>query len=69
MSPPVFSTQAELFSTVGLSGHLFESTDRYRLFAQKVYPMLAEIRPQLEDCYREDNGRVAVDHLWVSAAV
>jgi hypothetical protein len=61
MSLPVFSTQAELFSTAGLSGQLFAPTDRYRLFAQKVYPVLAQTRPQLEDCYCTDNGRVAVE--------
>jgi len=61
MSLPVFSTQAELFSTAGLSGQLFAPTDRYRLFAQKVYPVLAQTRSQLEDCYCSDNGRVAVE--------
>ena len=61
MSLPVFSTQAELFSTAGLSGQLFAPSDRYRLFAQKVYPVLAQTRSQLEDCYCSDNGRVAVE--------
>ena len=61
MSLPVFSTQAELFSTAGLSGQLFAPTDRYRLFAQKVYPLLAQTRSALEDCYCPDNGRVAVE--------
>ena len=61
MSLPAFSTQAELFSTAGLAGQLFETTDRYRLFAQKVYPALAQIRSQLEACYCADNGRVAVE--------
>ena len=61
MSLPVFSTQAELFSTAGLSGQLFAPTDRYRLFAQKVYPVLAQTRSQLEDAYCSDNGRVAVE--------
>jgi hypothetical protein len=61
MSLPVFSTQAELFSTAGLSGSLFAPTDRYRLFAQKVYPALAGIRAQLEACYCADNGRLAIE--------
>jgi transposase len=61
MSLPVFSTQAELFSTAGLSGQLFAPTDRYRLFAQRVYPVLAQTRAQMEDCYCSDNGRVAVE--------
>jgi transposase len=61
MSLPVFSTQAELFSTAGLSGQLFAPTDRYRLFAQKIYPVLAQTRSQLEACYCSDNGRMAVE--------
>ena len=61
MSLPAFSTQAELFSTAGLSGSLFAPTDRYRLFAQKVYPALAGIRAQLEACYCADNGRLAIE--------
>jgi len=61
MSLPVFSTQAELFSTAGLSGQLFDDSDRYRLFAQKVYPVLAQARAKLELCYCENNGRVAVE--------
>ena len=61
MSLPAFSTQSELFSTAGLSGNLFASTDRYRLFAQKVYPALARIRSKLESCYCVDNGRIALE--------
>lgn len=61
MSLPVFSTQAELFSTAGLSGQLFDANDRYRLFAQKVYPVLAQARAKLQLCYCENNGRVAVE--------
>jgi hypothetical protein len=61
MSLPEFSTQSELFSTVGLSQTLFGSTDRFRLFARKVYPALARTRPQLEKCYCADNGRVAIE--------
>ncbi len=47
MSLPDFSTQSELFSTAGLSGSLFNGTDRFRLFAQKIYPVLARSRSQL----------------------
>lgn len=61
MSLPAFSTQGELFSTAGLSGQLFSPTDRYRLFAQKVYPVLVQSRSPLESCYCADNGRVAVE--------
>jgi hypothetical protein len=61
MSLPDFSTQAELFSTAGLAASLFPPTDRYRLFAQRVYPHLAASRVALEKCYCADNGRVALE--------
>jgi len=61
MSLPAFSTQSELFSTAALSGSLFAPTDRYRLFAQKVYPRLAATRTLLEECYCLNNGRTAVE--------
>jgi transposase len=61
MSLPFFSTQAELFSTAGLSASLFAPTDRYRLFAKLVYPPLAAKRAALAKCYCADNGRVALE--------
>jgi transposase len=61
MSLPAFSTQAQLFSTAGLSGSLFSPTDRYRLLARLVYPKLASARGTLEKCYCADNGRVALE--------
>jgi transposase len=61
MSLPGFSTQSELFSTAGLAGNLFAPDDRYRLFAQKVFPLVARARAKLEGCYCADNGRVAVE--------
>ena len=59
MSLPEFSGQTQLFSTAALTGKLFGPTDRYRLMAQKVYPELVKVRPQLERCYCPENGRVA----------
>jgi len=61
MSLPDFSTQAELFSTAGLSASLFAPTDRYRLFAKLVYPRLAGNRAVLEKCYCAENGRMALE--------
>jgi hypothetical protein len=61
MSLPDFSSQAELFSTAGLSASLFAPTDRYRLFAKLVYPPLVAARPTLEKCYCLENGRVALE--------
>jgi len=61
MSLPAFSSQSQLFSTAALTGKLFGQTDRYRLFAQKVYPVLVKTRGELERGYCADNGRVAVE--------
>jgi len=61
VSLPAFSTQAELFSTAGLSSSLFAPTDRYRLFAQMIYPVVASAREELQKCYCADNGRVAIE--------
>lgn len=61
MSLPAFSTQAELFSTAGLSANLFAQSDRYRLFAKMVYPHLVAARATLEKCYCQENGRVAIE--------
>lgn len=61
MSLPDFSTQAELFSTAGLSASLFGEADRYRLFAKLAYPPLAAARPTLEKCYCAENGRTATE--------
>lgn len=61
MSLPIFTTQSELFSVAGCSRELFPATDRYRLFARKIYPVLAQVRSQLEACYCSDNGRVALE--------
>lgn len=61
MSLPPFSTQAELFSTAGLSTQLFVPTDRYWQFAKQVYPRLAAVREALAKCYCPDNGRVALE--------
>ena len=68
MSLPVFSTQAELFSTAGLSSSLFAPTDRYRLFAQIVYPVIAGMRGELEKGYCADNGRVAIEPVLMMGA-
>lgn len=61
MSLPAFSTQAELFSTAGLSANLFAQSDRYRLFAKMVYPHLVAARATLAKCYCQENGRVAIE--------
>jgi len=65
MSLPDFSTQSSLFSTAALSGSLFAQTDRYRLFAEVIYPKLVAVRQELAACYCPDNGRVALEPVWM----
>jgi len=62
MSLPAFESQGTLFGSVGVvAGGLFEEGERYRLFAQKIWPVLAGCRPQLEQCYCANNGRAGIE--------
>ena len=59
MSLPDFSSQMDLF---GLQRQLvFEESDRYRLFFEKIYPILAKARERLAACYCLENGRPGVE--------
>ena len=61
MSLPDFSQQQSLFGVGSLADKLFAPTNRYRLFAEKVWPLLAAARPQLESMYCAANGRPAAE--------
>ena len=61
MSLPVFDPQTHLFGLQARSSDVFSEKDRYRLFAEKVYPLLVEARPKLEACYCLSDGRPAVE--------
>jgi hypothetical protein len=61
MSLPTFSTQQSLFGVGSLADNLFPATNRYRLFAEKIWPLLAQARPTLETMYCADNGRPAAN--------
>jgi transposase len=62
MSLPLFDSQGSLFGSVlSISGSLFTEEDRYRLFAQKIWPVLAGTRSKLEKCYCSENGRAGVE--------
>ena len=55
-------SQPTLFGSVpSVAGALFSEDDRYRLFARKVWPVLAGTRAALEKCYCPDNGRPGVE--------
>jgi len=61
MSLPSFSSQQSLFGVGSLADALFAPTNRYRLFAEKVWPLLVAARPALETMYCTDNGRPAAE--------
>jgi Transposase DDE domain/Transposase domain (DUF772) len=62
MSLPKFDTQGSLFESLGsLAGNLFSDRDRYKLFATKIWPLLAKSREELAACYVLDNGRPGVE--------
>jgi len=48
---------------------LFSDADRYKLFAQKLWPVLAAARPKLEACYTEGNGRTALEPVLMLGVV
>jgi transposase len=47
------------------SSGVFSETGRYRLFAQEIYPLWVQSRPKLEACYCQNNGRPAVEPVWL----
>jgi DDE family transposase/transposase-like protein DUF772 len=62
MSLPNFDTQGSLFESLGsLAAKLFSDQDRYKLFATKIWPLLAKSREELAACYVLDNGRPGVE--------
>jgi transposase len=70
MSLPTFDTQGSLFGNLSsLAPNLFTEADRYKLFAQKIWPVLAGTRPKLEDCYVTTNGRKAVEPVVLLGTV
>lgn len=62
MSLPAMESQPTLFGSIAaVAGDLFAEDDRYRLFARKVWPVLAGTRAELEKCYCSDNGRPGIE--------
>jgi|SRR6202451_4215206 len=62
MSRPQFDVQGSLFESLGaIASELFSDNDKYKRFAQKVWPVLAQSREQLLECYQADNGRPGVE--------
>ena len=64
MSLPQFDVQGSLFESLGaIAPELFADNDKYKLFAKKVWPVLAQCREQLAECYQADNGRPGVEPI------
>lgn len=61
MSLPKLDGQSELFSTAALTGQVFPTDDRFRLFAEKIYPLLVQAREKIEPAYCQDNGRPGIE--------
>ena len=62
MSLPKFDTQGSLFESLGsIAADLFDKKDKYKLFATKVWPLLAGQRAELAQCYEPGNGRPGIE--------
>jgi hypothetical protein len=61
MSVKPIDPQRSFYHTDYVCGELFGSANRYRLFREKIWPKLLELRAKLHSLYCEDNGRPAVD--------
>jgi hypothetical protein len=68
MSLPPPPVQRSLFDVENLLGRQFDPSDRFRLFREKVYPLLLAARPELEACYCADNGRRAAEPVVLLAS-
>jgi len=55
------ASQRSFYHTSFVCDQLFGSTDRYRLFREKILPYLFTLREPLETLYCESNGRPAID--------
>jgi hypothetical protein len=62
MSLPKFDVQGSLFESLGsIAPDLFDDKDKYKLFARKVWPLLAALREELAQCYKLDTGRPGIE--------
>jgi transposase len=62
MSLPQFDVQGSLFESLGaIAPDLFADDDRYKLFAKRIWPVLASCREQLMECYDAQTGRPGVE--------
>lgn len=67
MSLPRAKVQRSLFDASMLVGHLFPAGCRYRVFREKILPVLWGKRDELCALYCEDNGRPAIEPVIAMA--
>jgi len=61
MSLPKNRDQGSFFDASYLLDGLFKERDRFRLFQDKILPVLRNIRSTLDEMYCQDDGRPAID--------
>ena len=61
MSVKPIDSQRSFYHIDYLCAEFFGSTNRYRLFRERIWPKLLELRAKLHSLYCADNGRPAVD--------
>jgi transposase len=61
MSLPKVKTQGSFLDVSFLAEELFDETDDYRLFHEKVLPVLGRHRGELAGMYCAENGRAAIE--------
>lgn len=61
MSLPELSPQLDLYTAEQFLAADFDPADPYRLFAEKIYPLLLAARPALVEAYCQSNGRPATE--------
>ena len=62
MSLPKFEVQGSLFESLEwAAAALFDDKDKYKVFARKIWPLLASCREELAECYEPGNGRPGIE--------
>ncbi len=68
MSLPAPRVQRSFCDVVFAAGELFPPGDRYRVFREKVLPVLRKARPRLAGLYCAENGRPAIEPVVILGA-
>ena len=66
MSVPQGFRQRTLFDAPVVLDSLFAATDRYRLFQERIMPVLWGLREELAKLYCGDNGRAAIEPVFMA---